>query len=49
MLWPDFNREQLFDLKKDPFEEHDLVENPEQKERLREMRARFAELKAAAR
>lgn len=48
MLWPDFGQEQLFDLKKDPFEENDLIANPEQKERLVEMRARFAELKALA-
>lgn len=49
MFWPDFEREQLFDLKKDPFEESDLIANPERKQQLDEMRARFAELKAAAR
>jgi arylsulfatase A-like enzyme len=49
ILWPDFQREQLFDLKADPLEEHDLVNDPEQRARLAEMRRRFAELKAAAR
>ena len=49
MRWPDFEREQLFDLKADPFEENDLAADPAQKERLAEMRGHFAELKAAAR
>jgi len=48
MLWPDFKREQLFDLKADPFEESDLINDPAQKDRLTEMRKRFEELKAAA-
>jgi arylsulfatase A-like enzyme len=48
-LWPDFNTEQLFALRADPLEEHDLIADPAQKDRLAEMRARFAELKAAAR
>ena len=47
--WPDFKREQLFDLRVDPHEEHDLVNDPAHKERLAEMQQRFAELKAAAR
>lgn len=48
MFWPDFGREQLFDLKSDPFEENDLIADPAQKDRLVEMRARFADLKSAA-
>ena len=48
-LWPDFKQEQLFDLKADPIEEHDLIADPAQAERLAEMRRRFGELKAAAR
>ena len=48
MLWPDFKREQLFDLVNDPFEENDLINDPSQKDRLSEMRKRFEELKAAA-
>lgn len=47
--WPDFQREQLFDLRADPHEEHDLVADPAQKERLDAMRQRYHELKAAAR
>lgn len=46
--WPDFKTEQLFDLRADPHEEHDLIADPAQQERLAEMRARFSELKAAA-
>jgi arylsulfatase len=48
MLWPDFEQEQLFDLGKDPLEENDIIADASQKDRLVEMRARFAELKAAA-
>ncbi|WP_419195076.1 sulfatase [Novipirellula herctigrandis] len=47
--WPEFDREQLFDLQTDPMEENDLVADPTQSKRLTEMRARFAELKAEAR
>ncbi|WP_145178135.1 sulfatase family protein [Rubripirellula lacrimiformis] len=46
--WPDFDTEQLFDLTSDPREENDRVDDPSQADRLAEMRARFAELKAAA-
>lgn len=46
--WPDFQREQLFDLKNDPREENDLAADPRHADRLAEMRARFAQLKAAA-
>lgn len=48
MIWPDFGVEQLFNLSADPLEENDLVKDPAQTKRLAEMRARFAELKAAA-
>ncbi len=48
-FWPDFGREQLFDLRSDPIEENDLASHPDQARRLSEMRARFAELKAQAR
>ncbi|MEY4386580.1 MAG: hypothetical protein RLY20_1863 [Verrucomicrobiota bacterium] len=47
--WPEFKREQLFNLLADPREEHDLVNHPAQQERLAGMRQRFNELKAAAR
>jgi arylsulfatase A-like enzyme len=46
--WPDFDREQLFDLDSDPMEENDLVADPAQATRLAEMRSRFSQLKAAA-
>jgi len=48
MFWPDHNIEQLFDLKSDPREENDLAKDPAHAAKLAEMRARFAELKAAA-
>ena len=47
--WPDFQREQLFDMTADPMEENDLATDPAQAVRLAEMRNRFAELKAEAR
>jgi arylsulfatase len=46
--WPDFKHEELFDLKRDPLEEHNLVADPMRAKQLAELRARFAELKAAA-
>ena len=49
MVWPEHNVEQLFHLKTDPHEENDLINNPEHASVLKEMRARFKELKAAAR
>ena len=47
MLWPDFQYEELFDLKADPGETNNIV--AQKKEIADEMRKRFAELKAAAR
>lgn len=46
--WPEFEREQLFNLKDDPIEERDLAKEPDHAEKLAEMRTRFSELKAAA-
>lgn len=46
--WPEFDREQLFNLTDDPIEERDLAGLPEYQARLKAMRARFAALKAAA-
>lgn len=46
--WPDFDREQLFNLDADPHEENDLVKNPEYAGKLAEMRKRFGVLKAEA-
>lgn len=47
--WPDFQTEQLFHLTDDPHEESDLCHDPSSQAQLQAMRARFAELKAAAR
>ncbi len=47
--WPDFKREQLFNITADPIEENDLASDPAHAGKLAEMRARFAELKAEAR
>ena len=49
LLYPDYNYEELFDLKSDPLEQKNLIADPARKEQLAEMRTRFAELKARAR
>ena len=49
MYWPDYDREQLFDLARDPHEENDVVAQPAYQAKLKELKARFAELRAAAR
>lgn len=46
--WPDFDQEQLFNLKEDPIEENDLAGDPAYAKQLAEMRERFAELKELA-
>lgn len=48
MFWPDFGKEQLFDLANDPKEENDVEDDPAQRERLAGMRERFAVLKEHA-
>ena len=48
MLWPDFGKEQLFDLTTDPKEECDLAGNASQQKLLAEMRDRFRELRGQA-
>lgn len=47
--WPDFEREQLFHIATDPFEETDVISVSANKPVLDEMRARFEKLKAAVR
>jgi hypothetical protein len=46
--WPDFKYEELFDLRKDPHETHNLAADPAQRAALEELRERFKELKALA-
>lgn len=46
--WPEFEREQLFNIKADPIEENDLAADPAHAATLAEMRNRFNELKVAA-
>ena len=46
--WPDHKVEQLFHVAADPGEQNDLAGDPAQAHRLAEMRARFKELKQAA-
>jgi arylsulfatase A-like enzyme len=49
LFWPDFNFEELFDLKADPAETHNLVADPAYAATLAVMRESFAVLKTAAR
>ena len=43
--WPDFDREQLFHITNDPYEQTDVVEDEANTEVLKEMRVRFNQLK----
>ena len=49
IAWPDYGREQLFDLVKDPQETTDVIADPAYAARLAELRERFVALKADAR
>lgn len=46
--WPEHDYEQLFHITEDPLEQNDLARDPKYSEKLVEMRARFKELKEAA-
>jgi arylsulfatase len=46
--WPEFEHEELFDLKRDPHEEHNIAGDPQYAARLAEFRQRFAQLKEQA-
>ena len=48
ILWPNYDVEELFDLKNDTYELNDLINSTSHKELLTEMRTRFNELKAIA-
>jgi len=48
IYWPDFKYEEHFDLKADPQEQINLIGDKGRAKQLEEMKARFAELKAAA-
>jgi arylsulfatase A-like enzyme len=45
IYWPDFNYEELFDLKADPQEQKTLMADPTRANQLAELKKRFAELK----
>jgi arylsulfatase len=47
-FWPEHRIEQLFNLTHDPKEQKDLIDDPAHAAKLAEMRARFTELKTAA-
>jgi hypothetical protein len=47
-LYEEWDTEQLFDLKNDPYENHDLSNQSEYAELLKEMKKRHDELKALA-
>jgi arylsulfatase A-like enzyme len=48
IFWPDFNTEELYDLKADPLEENNLIKSEQHQESLKLLRIRFKELKADA-
>ncbi len=48
ILWPDFDHEELFDLKADPHEQKNLIADAAHAKRLAEMKQRFDKLKEQA-
>jgi arylsulfatase len=49
IVWPDWGYEELFDLKKDPLEEHNLAGDPSEASRLAELRGKLEEMRRQAR
>ena len=49
LFWPNYDHEELFDLKADPLEQKNLISDPSRVEQLASMRKRFAELRDQAR
>jgi arylsulfatase len=48
IYWPDWGYEELYDLKKDPLEEHNLVGDRSEASRLAEMRGKLEEMRRQA-
>ena len=48
IIWPDFKKEQLFNLVSDSHEENDLSDDPSQKAKMTEMRTELMKLSNAA-
>lgn len=48
IFWPDYQYEEYFDLKKDPFEEQNSITKKKYQARIRELKTRFSELKLKA-
>jgi len=48
IYWPDFDYEELFDLKNDPFEENNLAKNPTHQAKLDSLKTRFKTFKTEA-
>jgi len=46
--YPEWNVEQLFNLKEDPLEENDIFDEPQHADLIKEMRQRFKELQQQA-
>ncbi|MFR9672149.1 MAG: sulfatase/phosphatase domain-containing protein, partial [Rikenellaceae bacterium] len=44
ILWPSHNVEEYFDLKKDPYELNNLIDNPAYQKQIERARVRFREL-----
>lgn len=49
LFWPDFGREQLFDLARDPFEEDDLASDPARADELAGWRSKLADWRERSR
>mgnify|MGYP000194241818 CR=1 FL=1 len=49
IFWPDFNTEELYDLKNDPLEENNVVKSESYQELLNQLRVQFKKLKSEAR
>jgi hypothetical protein len=48
ILWPDYGVEELFDLKTDPKEQSNLIDDPSHAEMLEQMKRQFGTLRAEA-